>query len=278
MSYSSRVPAANGLPAVQGLYNPTAEHDSCGVNFVANLRGKKSHDIVQMGLGALCNMEHRGAVGSDPKSGDGAGILVQIPDAFCRKVVDFELPEPGEYATGIGFLPQDEAIAAAGEAQIADICAEEGVTVLGWRDVPVEPNILGGASLRTMPRFRQLFISAAGADGDLLTDLALERKCYIVRKRIEHSVQLPAGPGEINEAMGGASEAHDGIYFPSLSSRTMVYKGMLTTPQLGAFYPDLADQSFESAIALVHSRFSTNTFPSWPQCQLDAGTRSTACQ
>ena len=246
------------------MYDPAAEHDSCGVNFVVNLRGKRSHEIVQTGLGALCRMEHRGAVGSDPKSGDGSGLLVQIPDRFCRQAVDFELPPEGSYATGIGFLPQDEAVAADGEAAIERICGEEGVAVLGWRDVPVDPNILGGASARTMPRFRQIFLSATGPDGELLSGMDLERRCYVVRKRIEHDIHLEAGPGEINEAMGGASEAHDGVYFPSLSGRTMVYKGMLTTPQLGAFYPDLADPSFESAIALVHSRFSTNTFPSWP--------------
>jgi len=261
---TSRTTSRSGLPRQQGLYDPAAEHDACGVNFVVNLRGIKSHEIVQTGLGALCKLEHRGAVGADPKSGDGAGLLTQLPDTFLRSVVDFDLPEAGSYAAGIGFLPQDADAAAKGQADIERICAEESVTVLGWRDVPVDPNILGGASARTLPRFRQMFVTAAGPDGELLSDLALERKCYIVRKRIEHDVSLPAGPGEINEAMGGASEAHDGVYFASLSSRTMVYKGMLTTPQLGAFYPDLADPKFESAIALVHSRFSTNTFPSWP--------------
>jgi len=264
MPNTPRTPSAHGLPAPQGLYDPAAEHDSCGVNFVVNLRGRRSHEIVQTGLGALCKLEHRGAVGADPNSGDGSGLLVQVPDAFCRQAVDFELPEMGSYATGIGFLPQDRAIAAEGEAEIERICAEENVTVLGWRDVPVEPDILGGASARTMPRFRQVFVAAPGSDGELLGGIELERKCYIVRKRIEHDIHLTAGAGEVNEAMGGASEAHDGVYFASLSGRTMVYKGMLTTPQLGAFYPDLADPSFESAIALVHSRFSTNTFPSWP--------------
>ncbi|KAG1647982.1 Glutamate synthase 2 [NADH], chloroplastic [Nymphon striatum] len=229
--FESAVGSPPGMPARQGLYDPSAEHDSCGVNFVVNLRGKRSHEI------------HRGAVGADPKSGDGAGLLVQVPDEFCRSIVDFELPAEGSYATGIGFLPQSEAEAATAVAEIETICAQEGVTVLGWRDVPVDPNILGGASARTMPRFRQIFVSADGLSG-----MALERKW----------------PGEVNEAMGGASELHDGVYFASLSSRTMVYKGMLTTPQLGAFYPDLADPTFMSAIALVHSRFSTNTFPSWP--------------
>ena len=260
----SRSLSSTGLPARQGLYDPAAEHDSCGVNFVVNMRGVRSHETVQMGLGALCKLEHRGAVGSDPNSGDGAGLLVQIPDLFCRSVVDFDLPPEGLYATGIGFLPQDAEAAALGEAEIARVCREESVTVLGWRDVPVEPQILGGASARTMPRFRQIFVTATDADGNALGGIALERKCYIARKRIEHDIQLPADGSEMNEAMGGASEAHDGVYFASLSARTMVYKGMLTTPQLGAFYPDLADPNFQSAIALVHSRFSTNTFPSWP--------------
>ena len=261
MTFPSRNP---DLPPQQGLYDPAAEHDACGVNFVANMRGKRSHDIVQTGLGALCNMEHRGAVGSDPNSGDGAGILVQLPHEFLISVVDFELPAAGSYACGVGFLPQDDDEATSAVAQIEAIAAEEGVTVLGWRDVPVNPVILGGASARTMPNFRQMFVTATGADGNLLTDLALDRKCYVLRKRIEHDVHLAAGADEVNEAMGGASEAHDGVYFPSLSCRTMVYKGMLTTPQLGAFYPDLNDEKFTSAVALVHSRFSTNTFPSWP--------------
>ncbi len=264
MLNASRSSSLLGLPASQGLYDSAAEHDSCGVNFVVHLRGVRSHEIVQTGLGALCKLEHRGAVGSDPKSGDGAGLLVQIPDAFCRSVVDFELPPEGSYATGIGFLPQEADIAAQGEAEIARICADENVAVLGWRDIPVDPNILGGASARTMPRFRQIFVAATNSDGEALTGMALERKCYVLRKRIEHEIHLTAGPGEVNEAMGGASEAHDGVYFASLSGRTMVYKGMLTTPQLGAFYPDLANPNFQSAIALVHSRFSTNTFPSWP--------------
>ncbi|MEM7092872.1 MAG: glutamate synthase large subunit [Actinomycetota bacterium] len=247
------------LPSKQGLYDPSAEHDACGVNFVANMRGRRSHAIVQMGLGALCNLEHRGAVGSDPNSGDGAGLLVQMPHEFLSAVVDFKLPEPGHYACGIGFMPQGETEAASAADEIERIVAEEGMQLLGWRDVPVDPAILGGASARTMPRFRQVFLAADG-----LSDLDLDRRCYIVRKRIEHDISLAAGDDEINEAMGGASEAHDGVYFPSLSSRTIVYKGMLTTPQLGAFYPDLGDERFESAIALVHSRFSTNTFPSWP--------------
>ena len=250
---------SSDLPRFQGLYDPSAEHDACGVNFVVNMRGKRSHEIVEHGLGALCNLEHRGAVGSDPNSGDGAGLLVQIPHEFLIAAVDFDLPPMGEYAVGIGFMPQDDDEATVAAAEIERIVAEEGMRVLGWRDVPVNPEILGGASARTMPNFRQLFVTADGLAG-----IELDRRCYIVRKRIEHDIRLTAGADEVNEAMGGASEAHDGVYFPSLSCRTIVYKGMLTTPQLGAFYPDLGDPLFASAIALVHSRFSTNTFPSWP--------------
>jgi len=249
----------NSLPPAQGLYDPAAEHDSCGVNFVANLRGRASHEIVQTGLGALCNMEHRGAVGADPNSGDGAGILIQVPDEFLRGVVDFELPAAGAYATGIAFLPQGDEAAEQGVAAIEQICADEGLQVLCWRDVPVAPEVLGGAAARTLPVFKQLFVSA-----DDLTGIDLDRRCYVARKRIEHEISLEAGSDQVNEAMGGSVETHDGVYFPSLSARTLIYKGMLTTPQLGAFYLDLIDDRLKSAIALVHSRFSTNTFPAWP--------------
>ncbi len=251
-------------PRAQGMYDPQTERDACGVNFVADLRGRRSHRIVATGLGALCKMEHRGAVGSDPNSGDGAGILVQVPDEFCRSVVDVELPPPGAFATGIAFLPQDDATASAAITEIQRIADDEGVTVLGWREVPINPVVLGGASAATVPNFRQIFVSARDGNGDDLAGIDLDRRCYVLRKRVEHEIRLEAGADEINEAMGGASEAHDGVYFASLSSRTIVYKGMLTTPQLGAFYPDLGNELLTSAIALVHSRFSTNTFPSWP--------------
>ena len=248
------------LPAPQGLYHPGQEHDACGVNFVADLQGRKSHDIVAAGIGALCQLEHRGALGADPDTGDGAGILIQVPDSFYREVVDVALPPAGAYATGIAFLPQDPAEADKAVEQIGAIVAEEGLEVLGWRDVPVRPDgLLGPGARATMPRFGQLFIA-----GDDLTGLALDRRAYVIRKRIEHEIHLAAGRDEGNEAMGGMSEAHDGVYFPSLSSRTIVYKGMLTTAQLEPFYPDLSDERVESALALVHSRFSTNTFPSWP--------------
>ncbi len=245
--------------APPGLYRSSFEHDSCGVSFVAHLRGKRSHEIVQLGVGALCNLEHRGAEGADPNSGDGAGILLQVPDAFFRAVVDFDLPPEAHYATGIAFLPQDSDQAAKGVAAIEAIVADEGMVVHGWRSVPINETGLGKGALETMPTFKQIFISKPGVSGK-----DLERWAYVVRKRIEHEVHLDAGNDEINEAIGGASEMHDGVYFPSLSGRTFVYKGMLTSPQLGDFYPDLHDDRVMSAVVLVHSRFSTNTFPSWP--------------
>ncbi|MDH3498822.1 MAG: glutamate synthase large subunit, partial [Acidimicrobiia bacterium] len=243
----------------QGLYNASFEHDACGVNFVVDLKGRRSHSIVQMGIGAVCNLEHRGAAGADPNTGDGAGILLQIPDRFFRDVVPFELPPEGTYATGIAFLPQDPKQANLGMAGCERIVRDEGFEVLGWRTVPVEPSILGKAAAGTMPTFRQLFIAKAGLSG-----MALERDAYVARKRFEHEIHLHAGADEINEAMGGASEMHDGVYFPSLSGRTFVYKGMLTSPQVAHFYPDLHDDRVESALVLAHSRFSTNTFPMWP--------------
>ncbi|NNE73249.1 MAG: glutamate synthase large subunit [Acidimicrobiales bacterium] len=250
------------LPAPQGLYHPDNEHDACGVNFVCDMLGRKRHEIVAMGVGALCNLEHRGASGAEPNTGDGAGILIQVPDRFYRAVVEFDLPEVGTYGTGIAFLPQDEVQAELGAQRIGELIADEGLTLLGWRELPVNPADLGTAALATMPNFRQLFVG--GPAGETLRGLALDRRLYFLRKRIEHEIVLEAGIDTVNEAMGGQSETHDGVYFPSLSCRTVVYKGMLTTPQLAHFFPDLVDTRVESCLALVHSRFSTNTFPSWP--------------
>ncbi|TML16078.1 MAG: glutamate synthase large subunit [Actinobacteria bacterium] len=246
-------------PPAEGLYDPRFEHDACGVSFVADLRGRRSHRIVELGLSALCNLDHRGALGADTGTGDGAGILIQVPDRFFRAVVDFELPPAGYYATGIAFLPQDEHEARQAIAQVEKIVKSEGLDVLGWREVPIDASVLGKGSSTTMPNFAQVFIT--GAD---LSGLALDRRLYPIRKRIEHEIHLKAGVDESNEVMGGMSTAHDGVYFPSLSARTFVYKGMLTTQQLLPFFPDLTDERIESAIALVHSRFSTNTFPTWP--------------
>ncbi|MEV0095609.1 glutamate synthase large subunit [Streptomyces sp. NPDC050738] len=225
-----------GRPAQQGMYDPRNEHDACGVGFVATLTGVASHELVEQALTVLRNLEHRGATGSEPDSGDGAGILLQVPDAFLRETAGFDLPEAGSYAVGIGFLPIDDSAAAV--SQIETIAAEEGLTVLGWREVPVTPDLLGNGARATMPAFRQLFV----ADGSS-KDIALDRKAFVLRKRAEREA---------------------GVYFPSLSARTIVYKGMLTTGQLEPFFPDLSDRRFATAVALVHSRFSTNTFPSWP--------------
>ncbi|MEU0808125.1 glutamate synthase large subunit [Streptomyces sp. NPDC005970] len=219
------------------MYDPRDEHDACGVGFVATLTGEASHELVEQALTVLRNLEHRGATGADPRSGDGAGILVQVPDAFLRTSVSgFELPEAGSYAVGIAFLPDGEADAAADH--IERMAAEEGLTVLGWREVPVAPDLLGEAARSVMPAFAQLFVADGASSG-----LALDRKAFVLRKRAEREA---------------------GVYFPSLSSRTLVYKGMLTTGQLEPFFPDLSDRRFATAVALVHSRFSTNTFPSWP--------------
>jgi glutamate synthase (NADPH) large chain len=237
------VPYPHAFPPVQGLYDPANEHDACGVAFVATLSGEASHDIVVKALTALRNLDHRGAAGAEVNSGDGAGILMQVPDAFLRGVAaeaGFELPAPASYAVGTAFLPGDAEHVAATRARIEEIAAEEHLQVLGWREVPTEPEILGTAARSVMPVFSQLFVAA---DGQRLTGMALERLAFCLRKRAERETD---------------------VYFPSLSSRTLAYKGMLTTAQLDAFYPDLVDERIASALAVVHSRFSTNTFPSWP--------------
>ena len=232
-----------GMPAPWGLYDPRFEHDACGVSFVARMDGEAIRSIIAMALGALCNMEHRGATGAEADTGDGAGILVQIPDRFLRGVVDFDLPSVGGYAVGLAFLPVDTTDAEKAQEAIGSIVADEGLAVLGWRSVPVNPACLGASARAVMPQFQHLFV----ADPTGATGIDLDRKLFVVRKRIEH--ELPA---------------EQQTYFPSLSSRTLIYKGMLTTPQLAVFFTDLGDERLESALALVHSRFSTNTFPTWP--------------
>jgi glutamate synthase (NADPH) large chain len=227
-------------PPPQGLYDGLHEHDACGVAFVATLTGRASHDIVAKAITALRNLEHRGATGAEPDSGDGAGILLQVPDAFLRAVVDFELPRRHAYAVGTAFLPGEADEVAKTRQRIEEIAAEEGLSVLGWREVPTDSRLLGATALSVMPTFSQIFVSAA--DGRLV-GMALERLAFCLRKRAERETE---------------------VYFPSLSSRTIAYKGMLTTEQLDIFYPDLVDERVASAVAVVHSRFSTNTFPSWP--------------
>ncbi|MCI4674197.1 glutamate synthase large subunit [Candidatus Mycolicibacterium alkanivorans] len=237
------------MPRRVGLYNPAFEHDACGVAMVVDIHGRRSRDIVDKAITALLNLEHRGAAGAEPHSGDGAGILLQVPDTFLRAVVDFELPAEGSYATGIAFLPQSARDAATACEAVGKIVDAEGLEVLGWRDVPTDDSSLGALSRDAMPTFRQVFVG--GASG-----MDLERKAYVIRKRAEHELGSK-GPGQ-------DGPGRETVYFPSLSGQTLVYKGMLTTPQLKAFYLDLQDDRLESALGVVHSRFSTNTFPSWP--------------
>ena len=246
-------------PQTQGLYNPAYEHDSCGVAMVADMHGRRSRDIVDKAITALLNMEHRGAQGAEPNTGDGAGILLQVPDEFLRAVVDFELPEPGSYATGIAFLPQSSRDAAAACESVGKIVEAEGLTMLGWRDVPTDDSSLGALARDAMPTFRQVFVALGErSDGEWSSadSMDLERRAYVVRKRAEHELGTK-GPGQ-------DGPGRETVYFPSLSGQTFVYKGMLTTPQLRAFYLDLQDERLTSALGIVHSRFSTNTFPSWP--------------
>jgi glutamate synthase (NADPH) large chain len=224
-------------PAI-GLYDPAYEHDACGVAFVAHLSGQADHDIIAKGLTALENLDHRGATGADPAAGDGAGMLLQVPDRFLREVVDFDLPDAGHYAMGMAFLPTDPAKRATAKRTIEYLATEEGLTVHGWREVPTDSSTLSPISVGNMPHFEQIFVSTE----DLRAGIELDRAVYPLRQR----------------ARGDA-----GVYFASLSARTTVYKGMLTTQQLAEVFPDLLDERMESALALVHSRFSTNTFPAW---------------
>jgi glutamate synthase (NADPH) large chain len=231
-----RIETAGERMAAAGLYDPGFEHDACGVGFVADLSGRGGHDVVARALNVLCHLEHRGAKGGDPGTGDGAGILTQLPDEFFRAVAGFALPEPGSYAAGLAFISAERSVVS---ATIERLAAAEGLAVLGWREVPYDAGACGDGARAVLPELAQLFV--AGANGE--TGLELERMAFCLRKRAEHE---------------------GGVYFASLSARTIVYKGMLSAVQLGPFFPDLSDPRYGSALALVHSRFSTNTFPSWP--------------
>jgi glutamate synthase (NADPH/NADH) large chain len=235
------------LPAAQGLYDPRNEHDSCGVGFIANIKGRKSHQNVRDGLQILLNLDHRGAVGADPLTGDGAGIITQIPDALFRTVCDFSLPPAGEYGVAMLFLPKDVGHRSAIEKLLVEDFTAEGMSVLGWRNVPVQSSILGQVVFAAEPFQRQLFVGKPAAwDQD-----TFERKLYVARKVAIRTITDQNMPGI------------EDYYVPSCSSRTIVYKGMLLAGQVGPYYDDLADERYESAFALVHQRFSTNTFPSW---------------
>ncbi|VVC85632.1 glutamate synthase-related protein [Sideroxydans sp. CL21] len=241
----------SSLPAQQGLYDPRNEHDACGVGFVAHIKGLASHDRVSQGLQILENLTHRGAVGADPLAGDGAGILIQVPDAFLRKVLTRDkvaLPPAGDYGVGMLFLPREAKARAACEKIIADKIKAEGQILLGWRDVPVDNSGLGASVKAVEPVVRQVFIARGKKTAD---QDAFERKLFVIRKTAEHAISaLPKGQGK-------------GFYIPSMSSRTIVYKGMLLADQVGKYFLDLQDKDLVSAFSLVHQRFSTNTFPTW---------------
>nr|WP_099865647.1 glutamate synthase large subunit [Pararhizobium haloflavum] len=245
--------SAFGLPPAQGLYDPRNEHDACGVGFIAHMKGQKSHQIIADGLAMLENLTHRGAVGADPLMGDGAGLLVQIPHALFKDEMaaqNVTLPEAGHYAVGYLFMPQDDALRAHIENIIADVVAEEGQELLGFRDVPTDNSSLSKAPhiAATEPHHRQVFI---GRNPELVSEQDFERRLFILRKVIS------------NRIYAETNGVDNGFYFVSLSSQTIVYKGMFLAYQVGAYYPDLKDERFTSAVALVHQRFSTNTFPSW---------------
>ena len=246
----TRLNPTNGLPPAQGLYDPANEHDACGIGFVASISGEKSHDIIRKGIQVLLNLAHRGACGCDPETGDGAGVLIQIPHKFfareCEKL-GFSLPKPGSYGVGMTFLPVEKHPRLQSEGILERIIKEEGLTLLGWRDTPVYASAIGRIARASQPYIQQVFVGCApGMDED-----AFERKLYVVRKRAEN---------EIREA--GVPDA-EMFYIPSLSCRTIVYKGLLLAQQIEHFYRELSDPDVVSALCLVHQRFSTNTFPSW---------------
>ena len=240
-----------GLPKAQGMYSPEFEHDACGIGFVVNIHGKKSHTIVRQGLTILANLAHRGGAGSEENTGDGAGILLQIPDRFFRQVcplIDITLPAEGGYGVGMLFLPRQADAREACQQRIEDIVLSEGQGILGWRTLPVNETTLGSVARANRPHFSQIFIKKSD---ECKSELEFERKLYVIRKRCESlTMNLP-------------EDSNNYFYFASLSCRTIVYKGMLTADQIDAFYLDLASLEFESGLALVHSRYSTNTFPSW---------------
>jgi glutamate synthase domain-containing protein 1 len=240
-----------GYPHKQGLYDPRFEHDACGIGFVVNIKGEKSHEIVQQALTVLQNLDHRGACGCEDNTGDGAGILLQVPHAFLQHACDgigLRLPRPGQYGVGMIFLPRDREQRHQCERRFEDIVRREGQEVLGWRSVPTDNLYLGETAKSREPFIRQVFIKRSA---DLHDDLAFERKLYIIRRQAEHTIRYANLPGG------------DYFYIPSLSYKTLIYKGMLTPRQVTTFYPDLSDPLMETALAVIHSRFSTNTFPSW---------------
>ncbi|MCC7039445.1 MAG: glutamate synthase subunit alpha [Burkholderiales bacterium] len=243
--------AGSWPPAPQGLYDPGREHDACGLGFIANLKGRKNHAIIRRGLEILENLTHRGATGADPLQGDGAGILIQMPDAFLRRAcgkLGITLPAPGQYGVGMVFLPQEPASRIACEQEIERAIDAEGQVLLGWRDVPTDNSGLSERTKEVEPVIRQVFVGRGGRDVD---QDALQRKLYVIRKRAGHAIQ--------SLSLRHGKE----FYVPSMSTRTLIYKGMLLADQVGKYYKDLSDETMVSALAMVHQRFSTNTFPTW---------------
>src|SRR6059036_154160 len=240
-----------GLPVAHGLYDPALEKDSCGVGFIADIKGKKSHQLIEDALAILCNLEHRGAVGADPRAGDGAGILVQIPHAFFAKKADrlgFSLPRPGEYAVGALFMPRDPDWRQVIRDIYSQMIKRDGMTLLGWREIPTDNSTLGEAVKPTEPVHLQVFI---GRGKKIKSEGEFERRLYTLRKSISNAIYT-------------RKERRLSGYYPvSISCRTVIYKGMFLADQLCTYYPDLHEKDFESALALVHQRFSTNTFPTW---------------
>ncbi len=248
------------VPA-QGLYDPRHEHDACGVGFVVHIKGQKSHSIVSQALQLLVNLLHRGACGCEVNTGDGAGILMQMPDRFLRREtgrLGINLPPERGYGAGLVFLPRDPAVRERVETIFEEIVIDEGQLVLGWRDVPTDDHELGPSAVAVEPVFKQIFIGRAPGSpapgASIESDAQFERKLYVIRKRIEHAIDAADLPLDEKRY----------FYVVSLSSNTLIYKGMLTADQIGTMFPDLTDPAMESALALVHQRFSTNTFPSWP--------------
>jgi glutamate synthase (NADPH/NADH) large chain len=242
-----------GFPEPQGLYDSRNEHDACGVGFVAHIKGEKSHAIITQALEILKNIDHRGAVGADPLLGDGAGILIQIPDALLRDwAKGGRTPQPGDYAVAMCFLPRDEASRNFVVEFFEKFIAKEGQTLIGWRDVPVNTDGLGKAVMESMPVIRQCIIGRGEHCAD---QNAFERKLLAIRKQTQNPLAALAE----KHGLPGLTE----LYMPSISTRTIVYKGLLLATQVGSFYPDLSNPLCVSALGLVHQRFSTNTFPSW---------------
>ncbi len=258
MTLSHDIKPGAAFPPAHGLYSPEREHDSCGVGFVAHVKGEASHQIIRDAEHLLCQMDHRGASGAEPNSGDGAGILTALPHAFLTRIAQndlgTELPEPGRFAAGVVFLPTVDLEREKCKRAVEEICSEEGQILVGWRVVPTRPDEadLGPGALAAAPRIEQIIVAAGdGFEGD-----AFERRLYLIRKRASH---LLRSDPEMTQAKA--------FYVCSLSTKVLIYKGMLTPSQLTTYFPDLKDGDYETHLAMVHSRFSTNTFPSWDRAQ-----------